>query len=35
LNALYFQGPKSNIYVHLHWVNKQLTRTSFSKWNHQ
>ena len=27
--------PKSNIYVHFHWVNKQLTRISLSKWNRQ
>ena len=31
LSALHFQGPESNIYVHFHWVDKQLTRSSFSK----
>ncbi len=35
LSAMHLQGPKSNLYLHFHWVNKQLTRTSFSKWNHQ
>ena len=35
LSALHLQGPKSNIYVHFHWVNKQLIGISSSKWNHQ
>ena len=35
LSALHFQGPKSNIHVHFHWVNKQLIGISFSKWNRQ
>ena len=33
LSALHLQDPKSNIYVHCRWVNKQLTRISFPKWN--
>ena len=35
LSALQLQGPKSNIYVHFHWVNRQLTGISFLKWNRQ
>ena len=35
LSAFHLQGPKSNIYVHFHWVNKQLTGISFLKWNRQ
>ena len=42
LSALHLQGPKSNIcsniyiiYVHFHWVNKQVVGISFSKWNRQ
>ena len=35
LSALHLQEPKSNIYLHFHWVSKQLIGVSFSKWNHQ
>jgi hypothetical protein len=35
LSALHLQGLKSNIYVHFHFVNKQLIEISFRKWNHQ
>ena len=32
LSALHFQGPNSNIYLHFHWINKQLTEISFPEW---
>ena len=35
LSAFHLPGPKSNIYVHFHWVNKQLTGIPFLKWNRQ
>ena len=35
LGTLHLQGPKSNIYVHFHWVNKLLTGISLLKWNCQ
>ena len=30
LSALHLQGPKSNIYVHVRWINKQLIGISLS-----
>ena len=32
LSALHLQGPKPNIYVHFHWVNKQSKATHVCMW---